>query len=289
MGVVAIIRDTFRQAVSQVVWFVLFGFGILMPLMVMFSISTDPSGNMYLFGELIGDVGNPELVAATIRVEMVGILYGLYAILFIFTASFLATRNMRKGVAEIYLSKPISRGEILLGKFIGTFLVFYIPAIIMIFLTYTVVNSKLGVSGVSCLPMMGFAALAGILLTSLCMGFAYMSNGPVLGLLLLTALWVISPITINALAFFGEEPVVDYGDNIHGGIFRFDGEDSFILKATKFFRRYIILPLSDIGNISKGNEIPNAKITTTRPLYVALAQTVLGLGVAYVCFIRRDY
>jgi len=293
MALLAIIRDTLRQAVSQVIIFVLLGIAATIVALALFAVGVNEMGRVEIFGEPLNYI-ETDMAAGLIRTQMISVMFGIGAMLFIFTASFLTTRKLRPGVVELYVSKPVSRTTIMLGRCIGIFLVYYIPAALAIIGVYLTINAKIGASEFNFLNMLGFAALAGLVLTGLCAGFGSLSRSPVLGLLVLSMLWIITPILIPIVQSLSDETVASYTSNerpADDDIYPPERGSTmyYITRMLIFIRRYIILPTLDLHTMAAGAELPGGKIHTWRPLWVALAQAAIGFGIAFYSFNRKNF
>jgi len=313
MTLLAIIRDTLRQAASQIIVFVLLGFAVITIVLAAVGLSCDEdTGKVYLLGseveqeeevrEILRDEEGRRLLAYNVRSGIVYIMFFLGPILFIFASSFLTTRNMRKGIVDLYVSKPVSRFGIMLGRIISVFLVYFIPLAISIIGASIVVGAKLDVGVIPFGAMLGISAVMALLFTALSAGLGALTKSPVLALLLLSVMWFTSP-AMNLVAGLWKDTsvygVVDDQEEEAQRVNAFAEKPQmpekgtflhYLARGTLIIREYIWLPHGDLHDIAVYSVSQNQfKILTWRPLWVALAQIVLGLGVAFVSFGRRNF
>ena len=313
MTLLAIIRDTLRQAVSQVIVFVLLGIAVMTVVFATVGLSYDrETGKAYLLGseveqdeevkEYFREEEGRRLLAYAVRSGVVYIMFFLGPILFIFAASFLTTRNMRRGIVDLYISKPVSRFEIMLGKVIPVFFIYFIPVAISVVGASIVVGAKLDVGVLPFGTMLGISAVMALLLTALSAGLGTLTRSPVLALILLSVMWFTSPLMNQVAGMWKDTSVyglVDDYEEQDQGVNAFTKKPQmpekgtflyYLARGTLFIREYIWLPHGDLHDIAVYSEFRNQlRILTWRPLWVALAQTALGLGVAFVAFGRRNF
>ncbi len=297
MGVLAIIRDTLRQSIAQVIIFIMLGLAlltiILPPMILKYDNATE---KVIRLGDKPGKTPSSEY-ALLVRGMVVGSLFIVLPIFFIFAASFLTVKSMQKDIVEQYLSKSIARWEIILGKVIGINLVCFIPVAVSIIGLSMVLGNIMQIGIVPFWDILWILSTIGFTLSCLAIGFGTVSRGALLGVLALSILWIgsafVAGITSNWTnssaiieSYIPVEAEAEITDN-----FPEEGATLyFIAKATVFFREYIILPTNDLLLISIHiDKSESYRVRTWRPLWVALAQSALGIGAAFIFFKRRDF
>lgn len=122
----ALVIDTWREALAR---YTLLGFlavSILFQLLLIFALNLDiVDGTLAagtLFGhalELRGRAPAIEQVVATGESAFAGMLYGLGIFLAVFATGSQVPHLIRRGTVDLYLTRPISRSHVLLGRFLG--------------------------------------------------------------------------------------------------------------------------------------------------------------------------
>ncbi len=129
MTTVALIVDTFREAMARKIFWGLFGLSALMILFFLFLMRIDvvegAVATITLFGNertTRADVNVDELIRQ-VHSSIAGFLYTFGMFLAVFASAGLIPSVLEPGRIELILSKPVSRWQILLGRFAGNILV----------------------------------------------------------------------------------------------------------------------------------------------------------------------
>lgn len=149
MVTLALIRDTFREALARKIFWVLFGLSTLLILFFLFILRIDivagASATVSLFGRQTG--ANPD-VDRMVRGVYGGIATFLYTwgmFLAVFASSGLVPSILEPGRIELLLSKPLSRTHILLGRFAGNILVVLLNTAYLVLGVWTILGAKTGI------------------------------------------------------------------------------------------------------------------------------------------------
>jgi len=125
MRILTLIASTFRELLTKATIYVLAGISTLILLGVLagFSSSSSAEGTtILLFGNPIGPAMPAEAVAEFVNQMLAGFAKGMFAgvVLFgIFATAGIIPDVLEKGTVDLYLSKPLGRWELLLGKYLG--------------------------------------------------------------------------------------------------------------------------------------------------------------------------
>jgi ABC-type transport system involved in multi-copper enzyme maturation permease subunit len=167
MRMLALILHTFRETAAKATLWVLAGISTLVLLVVALGLSTGSSadGVVLMF---FGNPTSPPLDQASLEQAVAALEAGLAGglMLGVFLFGLFATAGiipeaLEKGIVDLYLSKPIARWELLLGKSMGAVTVVLANIIYFIGALWAVVGIKTGVWDVQ------------FLLTSLLMTFVF--------------------------------------------------------------------------------------------------------------------
>jgi ABC-2 type transport system permease protein len=149
MVTLALIRDTFREALARKIFWVLFGLSTLMILFFLFLLKIDivagATATVSLFGRETR--GNPD-VQRIVRGVYGGIatfLYSFGMFLAVFASSGLVPSVLEPGRIELLLSKPISRAHLLLGRYAGNVLVISLNSVYLVLGVWTILGVKTGI------------------------------------------------------------------------------------------------------------------------------------------------
>ncbi len=318
MAFIAIFRDTMRQVVAQTIIFWMIGFVLLLLLIALLVdlpdydkyrewIETAKQHEMEMrenTEKYEREMGIPfekrEIVVETkeywareqlsdIVVNFDWVVFLPFSMIFIVSASFLVTRKLAKGTVEQYLSKPVSRFTIFMGRSVAIFMVFMIPAAIALIGVHCILALRFGVAPTTFLCPLAYAAVLGFSITGLCTALGNLTRGPILCIVVFTLLLVLSFVIISALhqttdGFVANNSGEHISDpKIHTPFLQ------LLYDLLILVRRYVFIPALDMMFLSNYSHDPDGVVYTWRPLWVGLAQGVLGFGIGALAFVRRDF
>ena len=124
MKILAVIEDTFKECLYKKILLGFFGISTLSILAIFLLFAVDIKGYQVAIGTVFGESGTvsmSQLREVIIKIEGVFSMALFTAGLFlsIFATADLVPSSLRKGKIDLYLSRPISRPQFLLGKFLG--------------------------------------------------------------------------------------------------------------------------------------------------------------------------
>lgn len=299
MAFLAIIRDTLRQSVAQVVAIIIVALALAYVAMAAFAVNVveTPSGpEVSYLGLNPFPVSDMEEAAAMMR-RLFNPMWFLGVILFIFAASFLITRKLHAGVVELYLSMPVSRFTIIAARCAAITLVFLVPCILNVGGVWLVVGIKTGAYGSGFLYPVLMLLVAGAVITGLCAGLGTAARNAALPAIILCVMWIGASLIIGPMRQIGvlpQEKIVQ-----HAGAFAETNERTpraakeedmpLLLKIVDVTSRYGMPPLNELADIGVALDYPGARVLSWRPVYVALCQAAMGFALALAWFIRKDY
>jgi len=146
---VALIRDTFREALARKIFWGLFGLSIVMILFFLFLLKIDIVEGGVATVSLFGGNSNRTLdVDRVVRGVYGGIATFLYTwgmFLSVFASAGLISSVLEPGRIELLVSKPVSRTHILLGRYAGNVLVVSCNVIFLVVGIWTILGAKTGI------------------------------------------------------------------------------------------------------------------------------------------------
>ncbi len=151
MKLKALILNTFRELIAKVTLLVIAAFstGILVFMAVALSVKQDSLGTIVtLLGNELGPPLSPESLIEFVKMMQWGFANGLYSgiVLFgVFATAGILPDLLEKGAVDLYLSKPLSRWELISGKYIGAITVMFANVLYFIGALWIVIGLKVGV------------------------------------------------------------------------------------------------------------------------------------------------
>ncbi len=126
MNLLVLVRLTLRELASKTTMYILAGISTIVLIGTAFSVSvstTDAGAVVSLFGQPLMEAPLPQdAVVHFIRQMQAGLAGGLFTgvMLFgVFATAGIVPDMLEKGTVDLYLSKPIARWELFLGKYLG--------------------------------------------------------------------------------------------------------------------------------------------------------------------------
>jgi ABC-type transport system involved in multi-copper enzyme maturation permease subunit len=123
---IALVRDTFREAFARKIFWAFFGCSTALILFFIFIMRVDVVEGAIATASIFGNSSNSQTVEQLVRGVHSGIanfLYSIGMLLAIFASAGLTSAVFEPGRIELLLSKPVSRYQILLGRYVGNVLV----------------------------------------------------------------------------------------------------------------------------------------------------------------------
>jgi ABC-type transport system involved in multi-copper enzyme maturation permease subunit len=205
-----------------------------------------------------------------IKMGLVIPLYGGGLFLAIFSASGLIPSMLEKGTAELIISKPISRPELILGRFFGGILMVLLNIAYLIFFLWILFGIKFGLWEPD------------FLLTIFTITYAFATLYSLIILIGILTRSSIFAMMISYLIFFVLSPLLAARDTIT--LFAKSDAFSFILDILY----YIIPQTSDLGelttDLAAGGGMGNAG-----SFYISAVFIILTLGLSIFIFNKKDY
>jgi ABC-type transport system involved in multi-copper enzyme maturation permease subunit len=149
MVTLALVRDTFREALTRKIFWVLFGLSTLMILFFLFVLRIDivagATATVSLFGQQ--SRGNPDAnrMVRGVYGGIASFLYTFGMFLAVFASAGLVPSVLEPGRIELLLSKPLSRTHLLLGRYLGNVLVVSLNSIYLVLGVWVILGAKTGI------------------------------------------------------------------------------------------------------------------------------------------------
>jgi len=198
MVTIALIRDTFREALARKIFWVLFGLSTLMILFFLFLLKIDIVAGAIATVSMFGQQSrqNPD-VNRMVRGVYGGIASFLYTFgmfLAVFASSGLVPSVLEPGRIELLLSKPLSRTHLLLGRFLGNVLVVSLNSIYLVLGVWTILGVKTGIWSPVFLVSIATTTFIFAVLLSVVVLVGVVFESAAVATMITVALMIISPI-----------------------------------------------------------------------------------------------
>jgi ABC-type transport system involved in multi-copper enzyme maturation permease subunit len=266
-----ITKFTLQEAFARknfVTFFAVSSFAILIILAVF--ASTDLSN--YTF---VANMAGPKFdlrqeVAKFFRVLVILPLFGGGLFLSIFSVSSFIPNMLEKGNIDVFLSKPISRTELLLGKFFGGILVVFLNVLYLVLAIWVLTGTKFGSWDLSFLLSAFSITFAFMVLYAMIILIGVLTQSSVLAMML------------SYIIFFILSPLLEarksWGQIIH----------SDFVKSVIDMLYYIIPKTSEMGTITKELAVGN-QIQNFQPIFSSFLFMILTLVLSIFIFNKKDY
>jgi ABC-2 type transport system permease protein len=198
MITLALIRDTFREALARKIFWGLFALSTLMILFFLFLLRIDivsgASATISLFGQQTR--GNPDIdrVVRGVYGAIATFLYTWGMFLAVFASAGLIPSVLEPGRIELLLSKPLSRTHILLGRFIGNVLVISLNSAYLVLGVWAILGLKTGIWSPAFLIAIATTTFIFAVLLSVVVLIGVIFESAALATMVTVALMIISPI-----------------------------------------------------------------------------------------------
>ncbi|MBI9073080.1 MAG: ABC transporter permease subunit [Melioribacteraceae bacterium] len=209
-------------------------------------------------------------IVEVLKLVIVVPLFGIGIFLAIFSTSSFIPHMLEKGSIDLLLSKPVSRSQVILGKYFGGIAVVFINIAFLILGSWFLIGIKFGNWDPSFLLTIPTIVFAFAELYSLLILIGIITQSSVLAMML------------TYLIYFIISPILSYRDNIF----------SFIeSKTTEYILEtlYYVLPktqdLSTINSeLAAGGSVPD-----WMPVILAFTFIILTIATSITIFSKKDY
>jgi ABC-type transport system involved in multi-copper enzyme maturation permease subunit len=271
-NIITVSNYTIREALSKKIiitffaisTFVIFIFMLLFLLVSFEDFSTMVSVNSQETSQIA-----EELVKG-IKLFVVAPLFGGGLFLSIFSASSFIPNMLEKGAADVILSKPISRAQILLGKFLGGVIIVLVNIAYLIIAIWLLIGIKFGIWNLDLLFSIFTITFTFASLYSLIILIGILTQSSILAMML------------SYLIFFVLSPVLTARDAISAFL------DSGTMDWAMDILYYIIPKTSEMGTLTTELAIGYG-IDEYQPILTTFAFMVLVLYISIIIFNKKDY
>jgi ABC-type transport system involved in multi-copper enzyme maturation permease subunit len=210
-----------------------------------------------------------ELLSA-MKAMVVGPLFGGGLFLSIFSTAGIISYLLEKGNIDLFLSKPISRLQLILGKYFGGILIVFLNVAYAVIGIWILIGIRFSSWDMTFLYSILTITFAFAVIYSLIILATILTRSSVLALVLsYTIFFIISPILA------GREKLFELTNN-------------YTLKVVMDILHYITPQTSELGSIST-NLAANGRIQNYEPVWTSVCLCILILSASITIFSKKDY
>ena len=261
---------TFREALSQRIFQLFFGistFIILITALVFVFISSG-SFSASLVVNSTSPLGGS--LATGVKFFLIYPLYGGGLFLAIFSVSGIIPSLLEKGNIDLILSKPVSRSQIILGKYFGGIAIVFVNIFYAIVAIWFLIGLKFGVWDLS------FVA------TSITITLAFSAIYSVIILIGITTRSSVFSMIFAYLTFFILSPILASREGITAFI-----NNGFVNQVFTLFY-YLIPQTSDLSSITSDLVVGNS-LANPLPIFTSIVYIILILSISISIFKKKDF
>lgn len=262
---------TFREALSRKIFvfffsvstFVLFLFAVLF-----LTISSESFSGMSA-DSVVADSLNIT-IARGLKLFITVPLFGGGLFISIFSVANFIPQMTEKGSIDLLLSKPVSRAQIILGKFFGGTVMVFVNIAYLVIGLWILIGFKFGDWDSSFLLTIFTITFAFALLYALIILIGIITKSSVISMI------------VSYLIFIIVSPILSHRDEII--TFVNNGIMKFILE----FLHYITPQTSELSTITSDLAAGNS-LLSAEPIFTSLLLLVVLLGISILIFKKKDY
>ncbi|MGA2185145.1 MAG: ABC transporter permease subunit [Bryobacteraceae bacterium] len=269
----ALLRDTFREAIARKIFWGLFGLSTLMILFFLFVMKIDivagATASISLFGFRNHNTTDVDRLVRGVFAGVATFLYTFGMFLAVFASAGLTPSVLEPGRIELLLSKPVSRWHILLGRYAGNLLVVLGNTIYLVLGIWLILGWKTGIWNAAFLLAIPTTTFIFAVLLAVVVLVGVLWDSTALSIMITVGLMIVSPILAQ--------------------------KDTMVkLLSSEWSRQlwlglYYVLPkVHDLGRITL-NAIMDHTFAGWMPIWTSALFGAVALGSALYVFSRRSF
>lgn len=211
-------------------------------------------------------------IVSQLELLIISPLTGLCILLSIFASSSFIPIMLEKGNIDLLLSKPVSRDQLLLGKYFGGLLVVLLNIAFLVIGVWLIIAVKFSFWNLSFLWTIILMTFTFAMLYSLIVLTSVITKGSTFGMMIAYLVYLIlSPVlhlAVNNMDMFTSS--------------------SFVKGLIKVFY-YIVPQTAEVSGTITRNLAIGSPVETYRPIWISLIFLVLTMGIAISIFRKKDF
>jgi ABC-type transport system involved in multi-copper enzyme maturation permease subunit len=263
---------TIREAMSKKVFVFFMGISavVLIIQLIIFSLinvdqltkAVDPMGLKISLQQIISKF---ELMIVS-PLAVLGLLLAIFS-----SSSFIPTM-LEKGNIDLLLSKPVSRTELILGKYLGGLFVVFLNIFFLVFGAWLIISLKFGYWDPAFLSISLVITFTFAVLYSMIVLFGIITQGSIFGMMMAYFTFLI----LSPLLFTAKEKFLDVIEN-------------GLLKNTIKVCYYIVPKTSELMGSLLNNITTGKEIESFQPVITSLVFLILMLLFSILIFRKKDF
>lgn len=214
-------------------------------------------------------VGN---IVSQLELLIISPLTGLCILLSIFASASFVPIMLEKGNIDLLLSKPVSRDQLLLGKFFGGLLVVFLNIAFFVLGVWLIISIKFAFWNFSFLWEIILVSFAFAILYSVIVLIGVITKGSTLGMMLAYLIYLIL------------SPLLHFANN-NINIFTTSG----IVKGIVKVLYYIVPQTSEVSGTVANNIALGNPVESYNPIWISLIFIILTMGIAISIFRKKNF
>jgi len=194
----ALVRDTFREAIARKIFWGLFGLSTLMILFFLFVMKIDivagATASISLFGFRQHGGMDAERLVRGVFAFVATFLYTFGMFLAVFASAGLTPSVLEPGRIELLLSKPVSRWHLLLGRYVGNLLVVVCNTVYLVMGVWLILGWKTGIWNPAFLLAIPTTVFIFAVLLAVVVLIGVLWDSTALAIMITVGLMIVSPI-----------------------------------------------------------------------------------------------
>ncbi len=273
-NIILLTKFTIREAFARKI-FIAFAalstFTLLVFLLLFLSLDvTDMSGVINHQGGEAIQSGMIAQIAEALKMLIIAPLYGGGLFLSIFSAASFIPNMLEKGNIDLLLSKPVSRSQIIWGKFIGGFLVVFVNIAYLVVGIWLLIGFKFGAWDTSILSTIFSISFTFAVLYSLIILIGILTRSSIFAMM------------VSYIIFFILSPLLASRGSIAGLI------DNSVVEWMLDAFYYIVPQTSELGTITF-SLATGSGVGDYQPIVISFLFMILTLALSIITFSKKDY
>lgn len=194
----ALVVDTFREALARKIFWGLFGLSTAMILFFLFIMKIDvvegTLATVSLFGLTAGSTREVQRIVNQAYAGIATFLFTWGTFLAVFASSGLIPSVLEPGRIELLLSKPVRRWQILLGRYVGNVIIVSLNVSYLVLGVWTIFGIKTGIWSKAFLFAIGSTVYLFAVLLTVVVFIGVVFESAALATMVTAALMIVSPI-----------------------------------------------------------------------------------------------
>jgi len=273
IATLALVQDTFREALARKIFWGLFGLSTLMILFFLFLLKIDivegAMATVSLFGRSANRSQSVDQLVIGAYAAIAAFLYTWGMFLAVFASAGLIPAVLEPGRIELLLSKPVSRTHILLGRYLGNVLVVGCNITYLVLGVWIILGIKTNIWRASFLASIASTIFIFSVLLAVVVLMGVLFESAALATMVAVVLMIMSPIlaqTSTAVKLLSSE----WARQLWRGLY------------------YVFPKIYDLGRMTIG-WIRNGDAESWTPVWSSALFGIVILAAALALFQRRDF